>query len=158
MLKIKLEVGALDWVNTKRSHLAFVPYRVSFQICNYFPFPSNFFLHVIVLSLEMKLVRRLKLSASGPANPATICNYFQRAKNMMEAVWVWKEMGENISESISIRDHFHIFLPLIKNQVEIISGLKSVLFIEQLLLNSPISTYSSHRHHSWSDARLMCVK
>lgn len=35
------------------------------------------------------------------------------------------------------------FLPLIKNQVEIISGFKSVLFIEQLLLNSPISAYSS---------------
>lgn len=74
---------------------------------------------------------------------------------MIEAVRVWKEKGENISESISVRDHFHI---LIKNQVEIISGLKLVLLIEQLLLNSPVSTYSSHRHHSWSDARLMCVK
>lgn len=38
-------------------------------------------------------------------------------------------------------------LPLIKNQVNFISGIKSIFFIGQLLLNSPISTYSFYRHH-----------
>lgn len=141
--------------------MASVNYKVSFQICNNFPFPSIFFFFFLCLTFCPRdgIGKNIEDVSFRPASPATKANYFLVCREYDRGSRSVEIREENISGSINTCDHFRIFfLPLIKNQVEIISGLKSVFFIEQLLLNSPISTHSSHRCHSWSDARLMCVK